>query len=75
MMQINLAFGELLINQETHSEKRCYTVSDIMSILNVGRKAVYGLIRQKKFPAIRIYNAGYQIPKDAFHAWLYQLKQ
>ena len=40
MMQINLAFGELLINQETHSEKRCYTVSDIMSILNVGRKAM-----------------------------------
>lgn len=73
-MQINQSFGELLIHQETHYEKRCYTVSDIMSILNVGTKAVYGLIRQGKFPAFRIYNAGYRIPKDAFHACLYQLK-
>ena len=51
------------------------TVSEIMLILDVGIKAVYGLIHQKAFPAIRIYNAGYRIPKDTFHAWLYKMDQ
>ena len=74
-MQINQTWDNFPIKQDSHNEKRCYTVSDIMSILNVGRKAVYGLIHQKAFPTIRIYNVDYRIPKDTFHAWLYQLKQ
>ena len=74
-MQINQTWDNFPIKQDSHNEKRCYTVSDIMSILNVGRKAVYGLIHQKAFPAIRIYNAGYRIPKDTFHAWLYKMDQ
>ena len=42
------------VNQSARGEKRCYTVSDIMSILNVGRKSVYSLIHRKEFPVIRI---------------------
>ncbi len=60
------------VNQSARGEKRCYTVSDIMSILNVGRKSVYGLIHRKEFPVIRISSAGYRIPKDTFHVWLYK---
>ena len=36
------------------------------------RKAVYSLIHRKAFPAIRINSVGYRIPKESFHAWLYQ---
>lgn len=43
-----------------------------MEILGVGRKAVYSLIHRKVFPAIRINSVGYRIPKESFHAWLYQ---
>ncbi len=60
------------VNQSARGEKRCYTVSDIMSILNVGRKSVYSLIHRKEFPVIRISSVGYRIPKDTFHEWLYK---
>ncbi len=60
-------------NQTNPTEKKCYTVEDIMAILDVGRKAVYGLIRRKAFPAIRIAGVGYRVPKDSFSAWLHQM--
>ncbi len=53
-------------------EQRCYTVEELMEILGVGRKAIYSLIHQKVFPAIRINKVGYRIPKKSFHAWMYQ---
>ncbi|MBR6862094.1 MAG: helix-turn-helix domain-containing protein [Acidaminococcaceae bacterium] len=60
------------LNCANPAEKKCYTVDDIMGILNIGRKAVHSLIRRKAFPAIRIAGVGYRIPKDSFTAWLYQ---
>ena len=60
------------ISEASMKEKGCYTVDDVMEILDVGRKAVYSLIRRKAFPAIRIGSAGYRIPKDGFNAWMYQ---
>ena len=53
-------------------ERLCYTVEELMEILGVGRKAVYALIHKKVFPAIRISSIGYRIPKETFHAWMYQ---
>ena len=53
-------------------ERLCYTVEELMEILGVGRKAVYALIHKKAFPAIRISSIGYRIPKETFHAWMYQ---
>ena len=67
-MQIIYAQGASPINTAIREEKHCYTVSEIMSILNVGNKAIYSLIRKKAFPSIRISNADYRIPKDTFHA-------
>lgn len=49
---------------------KCYTVEDVMSILGVGRKAVYALIRKGSFKAIRIGGLGYRIPKPCFDSWL-----
>jgi len=59
-------------SQNIPQERRCYTVDELMEILGVGRKAVYSLIHQKVFPSIRINSVGYRIPKESFHAWLYQ---
>ena len=53
-------------------ERLCFTVEELMEILGVDRKAVYSLIHKKAFPAIRINSIGYRIPKESFHAWLYQ---
>lgn len=59
--------------EESKSQERgCYTVEELMSILCVGRKAIYSLIRRKAFPALRIGSVGYRIPKAAFHAWMNQ---
>ena len=32
------------LNYTNPTEKKCYTVDDIMGILNVGRKAVYSFL-------------------------------
>ena len=69
MMQFQQAVN---MSQNIPQERRCYTVDELMKILGVGRKAVYSLIHQKAFPSIRINSVGYRIPKDSFHAWLYQ---
>ncbi len=61
------------LNYTNPTEKKCYTVDDIMGILNVGRKAVYSLIHRKAFPAIHIAGVGYRVPKDSFSAWLHQM--
>ena len=58
-------------------ERRCYTVEELMEILtdccpDIDFEAVYSLIHRKVFPAIRINSVGYRIPKESFHAWLYQ---
>ena len=59
--------------EESKSQERvCYTVEELMSILCVGRKAIYSLIHRKAFPALRIGSVGYRIPKAAFHAWMNQ---
>ena len=58
--------------KKNSTEKRCYTVDDLMSILCVGRKAIYSLIHRKAFPAIRIGSIGYRIPRESFDAWMNQ---
>lgn len=64
--------AHLMPAESIKPERRCYTVDEVMEFLGVGRKAVYSLIHKKEFPAIRISNLGYRIPKDPFNAWLLQ---
>ena len=66
-MQMNMNAEE-----SKYQERGCYTVEELMSILCVGRKAIYSLIHRKAFPALRIGSVGYKIPKAAFHAWMNQ---
>ena len=48
---------------------RCYTVEDLMVILNVGRAAVYALLRRGEFRSFRI-GGQYRISRKSFDAWL-----
>ena len=54
--------------ESPRSERRCYTVDEVMEFLGVGRKAVYSLIHRRAFPSIRINNLGYRIPKESFNS-------
>ena len=55
------------------SEKTCYTVQDIQSILGISRGSVYDLLKQKQFKWVKVGN-GYRIPRQSFDDWL-QSKQ
>ena len=71
-MQMNQSQQSMNTREGETRERLCYTVEELMEILGVGRKAVYALIHKKAFPAIRISSIGYRIPKETFHAWMYQ---
>ena len=71
-MQMNQSQQPMNTRECENRERLCYTVEELMEILGVGRKAVYALIHRKAFPAIRISSIGYRIPKETFHAWMYQ---
>lgn len=51
-------------------EVRCYTVDDLMVILQCGRRAVYELLKRKEFRYIKISRIGYRISKKSFDEWL-----
>ena len=54
---------------ENLPEKRCYTVDDLMLILNVGRSSIYTLLKRKEIKWNRI-GALYRISKKSFDSWL-----
>ena len=61
----------VIMNEDRKSnENRCYTVEDLMTILGVGRKAVYSLLHSKQFFYIQLKGVGYRIPRDSFDNWL-----
>ena len=51
-------------------DKRCYTVEDLMNILECGRRAVYDLLKKNEFRYIKLGRAGYRISKKSFDEWL-----
>ncbi|MBR0391180.1 MAG: helix-turn-helix domain-containing protein [Oscillospiraceae bacterium] len=57
------------------SEKRCYTVPEIMAILRCGKRTVYDLLKENNFRYIRLGRGAYRISKASFDAWLDQLNQ
>jgi len=51
-------------------EKRCYTVDDLMIILECGRRAIYDLLKKNEFRYIKLSRAGYRISRKSFDEWL-----
>ena len=54
---------------QTTTEKRAYTVPDIMEILQIGRNNAYELCNSNTFNVIRIGKL-IRIPKSSFDRWL-----
>lgn len=53
----------------TAPDIRCYTISDIQTILNISRNTAYALLKQKEFRWIRV-GRSYRISKESFDEWL-----
>ena len=51
------------------SEKRVYTVEEIMDMLGIGKNAAYELVKSGKFHCVKV-GIHYRIPKNAFDKWL-----
>ena len=54
---------------QTTTEKRAYTVPEIMEILQIGRNNAYDLCNSNLFNVVRIGKL-IRIPKSSFDRWL-----
>ncbi len=59
-------------HKPTDDGKRTYTVSEIASILNIGRTSAYKLVNKGYFHIVRIGNT-IRISKKSFDMWLDKL--
>lgn len=66
--------GNAAIKQEQiqpiRVENRCYTVMDLQTILGIGRKSVYELLKKKEFRWFQIGHGVYRISRKSFDDWL-----
>ena len=62
-----------MVKQAPETEKRVYTVEEIMRILEIGRKATYILIKMGSFLYVKI-GGQYRISKKSFDKWLDGMK-
>lgn len=53
----------------TTFEKRTYTVYEIQDILNVGKNAIYELVKSNAFHYVKV-GGQYRISKKSFDNWL-----
>ena len=51
------------------AEKRCYTVKEIQEMLGVCRVTVYDLLKNGKFPYVKV-GGKYLVSKKYFDEWL-----
>ena len=51
-------------------EKRCYTVDDLMLILECSRHTVYELLKKNEFRCVKLGGRGYRISRKSFDEWL-----
>ena len=56
------------VTADPGSEKRCYTVKEIQTMLGISRPTAYDLLQEKKF-RFKIGNK-YRISKNSFDEWL-----
>ena len=49
--------------------KKCYTLDELMVMLNISRNTLMKLIRQNEFPYLKLGGV-YRVPKESFDKWL-----
>ena len=48
---------------------KCYTLEDLMLMLDISRNTLMKLLRRNEFPWFKV-GTSYRIPKEAFNTWL-----
>lgn len=51
-------------------EKRCYSVAELMVMLDVGRQSIYSLLKRREFSWVKLDSGIYRISKASFDQWL-----
>ena len=64
-----MGMPNISISGTHNSEKKVYSVDDLMSILDISRSSAYILIRKNYFRSIKI-GKQLRIPKVSFDEWL-----
>ncbi len=60
-----------VLEKKTSADSLCYTVEDLMQMLDASKNTVYKMIREGQISAIQLGKRGkYRIPKKSFDAWL-----
>ena len=52
-----------------NTESKCYTLEDLMLMLDISRNTLMKLLRRNEFPWFKV-GTSYRIPKEAFNTWL-----
>lgn len=61
------------MDKTTNTEKRTYTVTEIATLLNIGRTAAYNIVKEGHFKTVRVGNA-IRVSKKSFDKWLDSLE-
>ena len=68
-MMSNYQNEEVTTSLNPNPEKNCYTIGELMVMLDISRNTAMKLLKQKEFFWLRLGNT-YRIPKDSFENWL-----
>ena len=52
-----------------NTESKCYTLEDLMLMLDISRNTLMKLLRRNEFTWFKV-GTSYRIPKEAFNTWL-----
>lgn len=64
-----LRYNRVSVAQESFSEARFVTVSEVAQLMRVSKMTVYRMIKHGDFPAVRI-GRGYRIREEDVHRYL-----
>ena len=60
------------MEEKTKIEAEVYTVNDIIAKLKISKNVAYDLIKEGKFPVIKIKST-YRIPRKGFDIWMNEI--
>ena len=68
-MTLDYQIDNATILPEKNNGKKCYTLDELMIMLDVSRNTLMKLIRQNEFPYLKLGGV-YRVPKESFDKWL-----
>ena len=68
-MTLDYQIENATILPEKNKGKKCYTLDELMIMLEISRNTLMKLIRKNEFPYLKLGGV-YRIPKESFDRWL-----